>query len=75
MEKYDYIIYHNKCIDGFTGFYLFIKTKQWTRKPMVYPDYPFSKEIPKDIDGKNVIIIDVAYDASVIKEIAKRANK
>jgi len=75
LVKYNYIIYHNKCIDGFTGFYLFIKTKQWSSKPIVYPDNPFSKEIPKDIYGKNVIIIDVAYSASVVKEIAKRANK
>jgi nanoRNase/pAp phosphatase (c-di-AMP/oligoRNAs hydrolase) len=42
---------------------------------MVYPDQPWSKIIPPNIDGKNVIIIDVAYDPDVINEIAKRANK
>ena len=72
MDKYNYIIYHNNCLDGFAGFYLFIKTKQWESKPMVYPDQPYSKKIPEGIDGKNVIIIDVAYNSSIIKEIAKR---
>ena len=75
MSKFNYIIYHNNCIDGFTGFYLFIKTKEWEKNPIVYPDQPYSKKIPAEIDGKNVIIIDVAYDPSIIKEIARRANK
>lgn len=73
--KYDYIIYHNNCFDGFTGFFLFIKTKLWTPKPFVYPDQPHAKNIPPNIDGKNVIIIDVAYNAKIVKEIAIRANK
>lgn len=73
--KYNYIIYHNYCIDGFTGFYLFIKTKLWEPKPIVYPDQPHTNEVPPGIDGKNVIIIDVAYKADIVKEVAKRANK
>lgn len=73
--KYDYIIYHKNCPDGFTGFYLFIKTKQWTSKPVVYPDMPHAKYHPPDIKGKNVIIIDVAYKPEIVKEISKKANK
>jgi uncharacterized protein len=72
---YDYIIYHNNCYDGYTGFYLFIKSKQWVKNPIVYPDYPSSKTIPPNIDGKNVIIIDVAYSADILKKIANKANK
>jgi len=73
--KYDYIIYHRNCFDGFSGFYLFMKSKLWIPKPIVFPDVPSSKKIPPNINGKNVIIIDVAYDASVIKKISELANK
>nr|QBK88507.1 MAG: uncharacterized protein LCMiAC01_01840 [Mimivirus LCMiAC01] len=74
-ELYNYIIYHNKCIDGFSGFYLFLKSKKWAKESLIYPDQPFSKEIPPEIEGKNVIIIDVAYYPSIIKAIAKKARK
>ena len=75
MEKYNYIIYHNNCIDGFTGFYLFLKTDRWEKRPIVYPDQPHSSSVPPSITGKNVIIIDVAYSANVLKQIAKKAKK
>jgi len=74
-HKYDYIIYHDNCPDGFTSFYLFMKTKLWTPKPTVYPSQPHAKEAPPDIDGKNVIIMDVAYKPDIIKEIAAKANR
>jgi len=75
MSKYNYIIYHKKCIDGFSGFFVFLKTKQWDPKPIVYPDVPSTKQIPPDIEGKNVISIDVAYSPNIVEEISKRANK
>lgn len=74
-DKFNYIIFHNYCLDGFTGFYIFMKSDKWEKKPIVHPDYPSSKDVPPDIDGKNVIIIDVAYNAGIIKEIAERCNK
>lgn len=73
--KYNYIIYHHNCIDGFTGFYLFIKSKQWEKKPIVYYDQPYAKKIPPNIEGKNVIIIDVAYNPHIIKQIAELSNR
>lgn len=72
---YDYIIYHKNCMDGFTGFFIFMKTKLWKPKPYVYPDVPSTKEVPPDIKNKNVIIIDVAYKPDILKKIAKKANK
>lgn len=72
---FDYIIYHKNCFDGYTGFFLFMKTKKWKSKPIVYPDVPSATEIPPNIKGKNIIIIDVAYSAKIIKEIASLANK
>lgn len=73
--KYNYIIYHKNCFDGFTGLYFFLKTKQWEPKAYIYPDTPYSQTIPPNIKDKNVIIIDVAYSPNIIKEIAKQANK
>jgi oligoribonuclease NrnB/cAMP/cGMP phosphodiesterase (DHH superfamily) len=72
--KYDYIIYHRNCLDGFTGFYLFMKTKYWSPKPIVFSDVPSAREPPPNIKDKNVIIIDVAYDLHIIKHIANNAN-
>ena len=73
--KFNYIIYHKNCMDGFTGFFLFMKTKLWEPKPIVYPDQPHATLVPPDIDDKNVIIIDVAYNAEIIAQISARANK
>ena len=73
--KYDYIIYHNKCFDGFSGFYLFMRTGLYKKNYTVYPDVPSTSSVPPNIDGKNVISIDVSYKASIVKEIARRANK
>lgn len=73
--KYNYIIYHQNCIDGFTGFYLFMKTDRWEKKPIVYPDIPSTNKVPPDVEGRNVIIIDVAYKPTIIKEIASKAKK
>lgn len=73
--KYNYIIFHKNCFDGFTGFYLFTKTDNYDPKPFVYPDYPSATEIPPGIDGKRIIIIDVAYKPSILKEIGERAEK
>jgi len=72
--KFDYIIFHKNCLDGFTGFYLFMKTKKWIPKPFVYPDVPFTTKIPDNIDGKNIIIIDVAYKPNILRAISKKAK-
>lgn len=71
---YDYIIFHKDCLDGFTGFYIFLKTKCWKSQPHVYPDIPYSNTVPPNIDGKNIIIIDVAYNANLLKQIIRKAN-
>jgi len=52
-----------------------MKTGLFKKNHIIYPDVPSSSNVPPNIDGKNVISIDVAYKPSIIKEIAKRANK
>jgi len=73
--KYNYIIFHKNCMDGFTGFYIFIKSKCWAKNPIVYPDVPFTDKVPPNIKNKNVIVIDVAYKPQIVEQIAEQANK
>lgn len=72
--KYNYIIYHRNCYDGYTGFYLFMKTKLWTKDVIIYPDVPSAKKPPPSVEGKDVIIMDVAYKPDIIKTIASKAK-
>ncbi len=59
--KYNYIIYHKNCFDGFTSLIIFIKSNNYEKKHTIYPDVPSSNKIPPNIKGKNIIIMDVAY--------------
>lgn len=71
----NYIIYHKNCPDGFTGLVLFLCTRLWEEgNTIIYPDVPFSKNIPPDIENKNIIIIDVAYNSKLLNEIVTLAN-
>lgn len=72
---FNYIIYHSGCLDGFSGFFIFAKTNKWIKGSTVHEDVPYANQVPPNIDGKNVIIIDVAYKPFIIKEIAERASK
>ncbi len=74
-DKYNYIIFHKKCLDGFTGFYLFMKSNKWEKNPIVYSDFPSTKNVPPNINNKNVIIIDVAYHPDILQKIINKANK
>jgi oligoribonuclease NrnB/cAMP/cGMP phosphodiesterase (DHH superfamily) len=72
---YDYVIFHKHCIDGFTGFLILHKSGMIDKKAQVFPDVPSAKFPPSGIEGKSVIIIDVAYKYSVLKEIMMLAKK
>ena len=74
-EKYNYVIYHKNCLDGFTGFFILTLTDTINENAIIYPDVPSSSNIPPNIDNKNVIIIDVAYKKEVLSEIFKRAKQ
>lgn len=72
--KYNYVIYHKGCIDGFTGFFILHTTKNISSKAKIYPDVPSAKTPPNNIEDKDVIIIDVAYKYDVLKEIMRVAK-
>jgi uncharacterized protein len=73
-KKYDYVIFHKNCQDGYCGFFILHTTQTIEPNAIIYPDVPSAKMAPKGVYGKNVIIIDVAYKYEVLKEIAELAN-
>ena len=54
---YDYVIYHKRCLDGFTGFIILTKTKLIKKDAIIFPDVPSAKNIPPNINGKNIKVI------------------
>lgn len=75
MKKYyNYVIFHKKCPDGFTGFFILHKSNQIHKNALIYPDVPSAKNIPPNIDNKDLIIIDVAYKYNVLREIIIKAK-
>ena len=72
--KFDYVIYHRGCFDGFTSFMSLLLAKKITKNAIVFPDVPFAKYAPREIEGKNVISMDVAYNPKIVEEISKKAK-
>ena len=67
MRIYDYVIYHKRCYDGFTGFLILHNSNTIKKTAQIYPDVPSAKHLPPNIRGKNVIIIDVAYKYEILR--------
>jgi oligoribonuclease NrnB/cAMP/cGMP phosphodiesterase (DHH superfamily) len=74
MRVYDYVIYHKRCYDGFTGFLILHNSKTIKKTAQIYPDVPSAKYPPPNIQGKNIIIIDVAYKYDILREIVRQAK-
>jgi len=74
MKVFDYIIFHKGCIDGFSSFLVLNKTSFIHDHAIIYQDKPSASNPPQNIDGKNIIIMDVAYKYEVLKEIVERAK-
>jgi nanoRNase/pAp phosphatase (c-di-AMP/oligoRNAs hydrolase) len=72
--SFNYIIYHRGCLDGFSGFFVAHISGRLTKDVIIYGDVPSTTMIPPNIDGKNLIIIDVAYKKEVLEEIFKYAK-
>jgi oligoribonuclease NrnB/cAMP/cGMP phosphodiesterase (DHH superfamily) len=73
-KKYNYVIYHKNCTDGFSGFIVLHKSGNIDNDAMILADVPSSKTVPQDINNKDIIIIDVAYNYNILKEIVKLAK-
>lgn len=73
-QIYDYVIFHRGCTDGFAGFFILTTTNQIDKHALIYPDMPSAKDVPPNIDGKNIIVIDVAYKKDILLELFHRCN-
>jgi nanoRNase/pAp phosphatase (c-di-AMP/oligoRNAs hydrolase) len=73
-KTFNYAIYHRGCLDGFSGFFVAHNSGRLTSDVIIYPDVPSARMVPPDIDGKDVIIIDVAYKKEILEEIIKHAK-
>ena len=65
---FNYAIYHRGCLDGFSGFFVAHMSGRLAKDVVIYPDVPSAKMVPPDIEGKDVIIIDVAYKREILEE-------
>lgn len=74
MLKFDYVIYHKNCLDGFAGFFVLTQANSIKENAIVYPDIPSTKFNPPNIKNKNVVIIDVAYNKNILKYIFSEAK-
>jgi len=71
---YNYAIYHKNCQDGFSSLITLLYSKKISRDAIIYHDVPSASFPPKDIDNKDLIIMDVAYKYDVLKQIIERAK-
>jgi oligoribonuclease NrnB/cAMP/cGMP phosphodiesterase (DHH superfamily) len=74
-NKYDYVIYHRGCTDGFASFIVLTTTHKIDDNALIYTDVPSAKNIPPNIKDKNVIIMDVAYKKEILEKIFSLAKK
>lgn len=72
--KYNYVIYHKGCYDGFSSFLILHKSGLISDDAIIYPDVPSAKFSPKGIYDKDVIIMDTAYKYDVLREIFMSAK-
>lgn len=72
--KYNYIIYHKNCPDGFSSLMILILSKRIVPNAIIWNDVPNASSIPKEIEEKDVIIMDVAYKYEILKEIIFKAK-
>jgi nanoRNase/pAp phosphatase (c-di-AMP/oligoRNAs hydrolase) len=70
-QNFNYIIFHKSCLDGFAGFFIAHMSGRLTKDVIIYEDVPSTTRVPPDIDGKDLLIIDVAYKKEILEEIFK----
>ena len=71
---FNYVIFHKNCLDGFSGFIVLTTTKTIADNAFIFADVPSAKDTPPNLEGKNVIIIDVAYKKEILEAIFQQAR-
>lgn len=74
MKKFNYIIYHKNCLDGFSSFIILLKSKMISEQFIVKHDVPSAIFPPRGFENKDVIIMDVAYKKEILREIFDKAK-
>lgn len=72
---YDYVVYHKNCVDGFCGLFILTLTNNIDPDAVIFADVPSADSAPRDIENKNIIIIDVAYNKKVMTEFIKKSKR
>jgi oligoribonuclease NrnB/cAMP/cGMP phosphodiesterase (DHH superfamily) len=71
---FNMIIFHRGCVDGFSGFLIALRSERFGDDYKVYQDVPSTNNIPPNVDGTDILIIDVAYKKEVLGNIFRRAR-
>ena len=72
--KYNYIIYHRNCPDGFAGLIIAHRSGNIHDEALIKADVPYTEKVPEQIKDKDILIIDVAYKLEILEEIIKLCN-
>ena len=65
-NKYNYVIYHRGCYDGFSAFTILDKSGLIEKNAVIFPDVPSAKFAPRGVEDKDVIIMDTAYKYDIL---------
>ena len=72
--RFNYVIYHKNCLDGFAAFFLLHEANKIDKSALIYPDVPSAKSIPPNIQNRDILIVDVAYSYDIIRDIIIKAK-
>ena len=73
--KYNYVLFHYPCFDGFLSFVLLRETNLLVKENLyVRGTSPDIKRCPPNVKNKDIIIVDVNLDKRILLEILSQAN-
>jgi nanoRNase/pAp phosphatase (c-di-AMP/oligoRNAs hydrolase) len=73
-KRYNYVLFHNPCLDGFLSFCVLRHAGLLTDKPFIRGVGPDIKTVPPRIKGRDVIISDLNLDKALLSNICELAN-
>lgn len=74
MKRADVVIYHRECPDGYSAAFVLYAGGLIGKSTVIIPDVPSAHSAPKLNVRGHVILVDVAYKASVIQDIIDQSE-
>lgn len=74
QNTFNYVIFHRGCLDGFSSYFVAKNSGRVSDNAIIYEDVPSTTRIPRGIEGKDMLIMDVAYRKDVLEQIFKKAR-